>query len=177
MGVDEPARPDRHAPLTEAEQALILELHAEGVSRNDINRQTKIGAGTISRVVADAGGTFERAPEVIAATRAIQIDHKIRRQAIVDRLYRRSEAVLDRLESDTYTYHLSGPEGPEEVEAPNPPAQDERNLANSISSYLASAAKLEAVDAGDGASEARSVLGALAEGIRRVVEEADAGED
>lgn len=172
----EPTRPDRNTPLTEAEQARILELHAEGTSRNDIQRQTGIGAGTISRVVADAGGTFERAPEVIAATRAIQVDHKVRRQAIVDRLYRRSEAVLDRLESDTYLYHLSGPEGPEAVEAADPPAQDERNLANSISSYLASAARLEAVDAGDGSADALSVLGTLAAGIRRVVEEADAGE-
>jgi hypothetical protein len=163
-------------PLTDAERAEILRRHAAGETRNQIVAATGRSAGTVSNVVAATGLSFARAPEVVAATEARKIDNKVRRVAIVDRLYTRTEAVLDRLEAEQYLYVLAGPDGPETIRAEHPPAQDERHLSTSISGYLATAARLEAVDAGDGAVDARSMLGALAEGIRRIAGEDATGE-
>jgi len=163
-------------PVTDAEREDILRRHAAGETRNSIARALGRSGSIISGIVAEAGGTFARAPEIAAATTARQIDNKARRVAIVDRLYTRTETVLDRLEADRYEFVLSGPEGPETIRAEHPPAQDERHLSGSISGYLTAAARLEAIDAGDGAADARSMLGALAEGIARFAGEDTAGE-
>lgn len=59
--------------LTEAQRARILEMHGNRMSRNAIWRELKGGRyacsqASISKVVAEAGESFERAPEVRAAT-------------------------------------------------------------------------------------------------------------
>lgn len=164
-------------PVTAAERAEILRRHALGESRNDIARELKRSGQTISRIVAAEGLSFARGAEVAAATAAIQLDNKAKRTLIIQGLLDIALDDIDflRREGGYQLVEVSMGE-PVEYHVDRLPAQDRKALVTAISSGSAAAARLEAVDAGDGSNDARSMLGALAEGIRRWAGEDTAGE-
>ncbi len=149
--------------VTEADRAYIAKLHADGLGRNEIAAKAGFSAGTITAVCKRLGLNFDRTATA-TATAARQIDAKARRGAIADRLYARVEAQLARLEEQWYAFPVildrgeGGGTYTDEHEVRHPPAQDERAHAGAISTYLASAAKLEALDADRGETEAKSML-------------------
>ena len=149
---------------TQADRDRVLTLHAQGTTRNDIARETGYSTAWISNVVKAAGLTFERSEQVKAATAARVEDNKARRTKIVERLYKRAETLLDRLESPSFAALV--PTGPG-IQSPRDldfvPAGEERNLATSVAVYLDKAMLLEKVDAVPERSEAQSMLGRLAE--------------
>jgi hypothetical protein len=75
-----PRRRD-HRPVTDDDRARILELHAQGVTRNDIARQTGRSAATVTKTVHAAGLTFDRA-STKAATEARKTDLAERRSQL-----------------------------------------------------------------------------------------------
>ena len=158
-------------PITDTQRQQIIDLHAQGLSRNDIARQTGVSAGSVTNVCKANDLTFDRS-STKDATRARVADNKARRAAIVSRLYARSEKILERLESNAYVYRMMGPTGSEQVTDEYPPADAERSLATSIGIYLDKAAKLADYDksASDGASAADSVVDRLMAGFRTVYE-------
>ncbi|MGW3072358.1 helix-turn-helix domain-containing protein [Kitasatospora sp. NPDC001132] len=164
-------------PVTDEVRAEILRLHAEGLSRNEIMRRVDRSARTVTETVHNAGLAFARSEQVIAATRARQADNRDRRTRAVQRIYDRVERIQDRLEEDEYSYqHVTHTGMVVTITDEYPPAADEKHLGSAVTGYLNSAARLEAVDAGTGADEALSMLGALAAGIARYAEE-DTGEE
>ena len=132
-------------PITDTQRQRIIDLHGQGLTRNDIARQTGVSAGTVTNVCKANDLTFDRSA-TINATQAKVADNKARRAAITERLYKRAEAILDRLEAPTYMVRMMGPTGSEKVHDEAPPAGDERNLATSIAVYLDKATKLEDYD-------------------------------
>lgn len=148
---------------TQADIDIVLELHAQDVTRNDIARQTGYSTAWISNVVKAAGKSFARSAQVQAATEAKVIDNKARRATIVGRLYNRAESLLTRLEATTFAALV--PTGPG-VQSPRDlefvPAGEERNIATSIAIFLDKAMVLEKVDAVPERSDAQSMLGRLA---------------
>ena len=132
-------------PITDDQRQRIIDLHGQGLSRNDIARQTGVSAGTVTNVCKANDLTFDRSA-TINATQAKVADNKSRRAAIIGRLYGRAEAILDRLEADKYVYTVATKDSVEKVEDVAPPAGDERNLATSIAVYLDKATKLEDYD-------------------------------
>lgn len=132
-----------------------------GKGRNEISRETGIAAATITKIADEEGHTFDLGATE-SAVAAAKISRAARRSAIIDRLYSRTERILDRLEADSYTYKLMGPNGVETIVEDNPPAADEKNLAAAIHSYLKDAADLELADDGDGLAPIESMLGRLA---------------
>jgi hypothetical protein len=137
------------------------ELFDQGMSCNGIAKTLGVSPSTISGWAKREGLSFDRGVTE-AAVNVLRVSRAARRSAIIDRLYDRSEAILDRLEAPTYMYRLTA--GPDVVtfEDEHPPSNDEKNLASSIGMYLERAAKLEAVDDQDGVAEADSMLGRLA---------------
>lgn len=130
--------------------------------------------GTVTTVVREAGLSFERGPEVAAATEARKADNATRRASSVGRLYDLADRLLARLESDTFkaTAESWGAVVVSELPQDAAPAGDVRSLASSVSNLLQSAAKLEQVDAGrSGAEGAVSVITALGEQMRALVGE------
>jgi len=156
-------------PITDDQRQRIKDLHAQGVSRNDIARQAGVSAGTVTNVCKANDLTFDRS-STKDATRARVADNKLRRQAIIARLYGRSEKILDRLEAPTFMVRMMGPTGSEKVYDEEPPAGDERSLATSIGIYLDKAAKLEDYDKSpaDSAAAAGSVVDKLMEGFTAI---------
>jgi hypothetical protein len=133
------------APITPQQRQQIVTLHKQGLSRNAIAREANVSPSTVTKVCTEDGLTFDRS-KTINATQAKVADNKARRAAITERLYKRAEAILDRLEAPTYMVRMMGPMGSEKVHDEAPPAGDERNLATSIAVYLDKATKLEDYD-------------------------------
>lgn len=139
------------------------ELFDAGMSCNAIAKELGVSPSTISGWAKREGLSFNRAATE-DAVQAHRVTRAARRAEIIDRLYSRSETVLDRLEAETYSYTVTIPgKGSEKIEDVAPPAADERSLAASINAYLTLAARLELVDDGDGLAPVESMLGRLAQ--------------
>lgn len=164
------------ARITEQQRQQVRDLHAQGLSRNDIARQVGISFDSVSKICKAAGLTFDRAATE-HATKAAQIDHKARRAKIISRLYAQSETILDRLESqDGYKTIAKGERG-RDVEAVLdfiPPA-DRRNELTSIAISLDKAVALERVDTDNGNGHAISMLDKLAAQLEGITFEPGSG--
>jgi hypothetical protein len=73
-------------PVTDDDRRRIRDLHAQGLGRNDIAREMKRSGATISKVAAELGLSFERGPEVEAATQARVADAKAKRAELMNTL-------------------------------------------------------------------------------------------
>lgn len=149
---------------TPAHDEQLRELHTQGLGRNAIADAMGFGAGTITSRAKKIDLGFER-NATAAAVQARQVDLRDRRQQIVAQLYERAQANIDRLNGDKYRHRVQTATDSFVVEDEAPPSPDERNHAQSISSYLVAAARLEAVDADQGSIAARSMLSKLGEAL------------
>ncbi|MGH3584839.1 MAG: helix-turn-helix domain-containing protein [Pseudonocardia sp.] len=154
-------------PVTDETREQVRQLHAQGLSRNEIARQFGRSGRTISLIAKDLGLTFDRAAETEVATRVRQADNKARRAGIIASLY-------DIAEDDIA--HLRKQGGYDLVEASagkavayrveRLPAQDRKALVPAISTGTNAAVRLEQVDADTGAGEVGSLLTTLFDRLR-----------
>lgn len=138
------------------------ELFDAGKSCNAIARELKVSVSTISGWAKREGLSFDQAATE-DAVRVRRNSRAARRADIIDRLYDRTEAILDRLEAEEFDTLV--PVGMGEMQTKSltyVPTTDEKNLASSLNMYLERAARLELVDDGEGVAEADSMLGRLA---------------
>jgi transposase-like protein len=153
------------APLTEQDRARILELHAQGMSRNDIAREVGRAAASVTKVVHEAGGTFDRAATK-AATAAKQADATERKAAArlaeLEILELMQKQVLDVFHGRKKhkTKIRAGMGAEEVVELDFIPAGELQQLGNARSSTTTIITRL---DENAGEQAARSLLGGLAE--------------
>jgi hypothetical protein len=142
-------------------QQQIIEMCRKGNSRNEIARQTGVGAASISGICQRAGLSFN-VGQVAAAQKALKAERAVRRARVIDRGYSRIEALQDRLEAATFrTMQKERGGGEREVTLEFVPTIDERNLANTIASYVGTVTNLEKLDAGDVSSDVKSMLADL----------------
>ena len=164
-------------PVTDTDRQRILQLHAEGVSRNDIHRQTGRALGTVSRVVAAAGLSFERAPEIAAATEAKRVDNAAKRAEAIGRLYAASGRLFDRLEAAEFTtvgYSREGNAIRTELGRDEAPPADVRHLSATAVNMLQAAARLEEIDkTGRGAEVGKSIVAGFFDALRGTQETPD----
>lgn len=154
-------------PVTDAERAEIRRLHAEGVGRNEIARRIGRGLRTISVQAAKMGLDFDRTATAVA-TQAKVTDSKARRAAIVERLYSRTERLLDQLDAaddGQFKFTTGTGQGIDTVTLDHVPGQEEKALAGAITQYTNQAVKLEAIDAGSGHDEDRGILAGIAKAL------------
>lgn len=157
-------------PVTDAERARVVELHAAGLSRAAIARDLGRSPDTVGRIAADADLSFDRA-RTAAATTAKQADNRARRAALVEEAYKQALAVIARMAApDGYDATGTATNGVTVVtRVALPPAHDVKALAGAFSTLTASAARMEAVDVADDVDHARSLLGQLAVNLDVVV--------
>lgn len=75
-------------PITDEDRDAIRRLHAQGLGRNAIAKELRRSGRTISNLAADMGLSFERGPEVAAATAARTADlAALRAQLALDLTY------------------------------------------------------------------------------------------
>ncbi|NRQ35999.1 helix-turn-helix domain-containing protein [Nonomuraea sp. NN258] len=160
-----------NTPVSADEIAQIRLMNEQGATLREVARTLGRAHSTISTIAAREGLTWDRSAHTAAATAAASADNKARRVAIVARLYGQVEALLDRLEADEYAWTTTTVAGVETVTVPEPPAQEVKALLQSISAATTSATKLESIDSDQGAEGARSMLGALADGLRAIAQQ------
>ncbi|WP_166789316.1 MULTISPECIES: helix-turn-helix domain-containing protein [unclassified Cryobacterium] len=144
--------------------ARARELHALGWSCNAISKELGFSASTISRWAKREGLNFDRSKTAVAVA-AHRLDRAAARADIIDRMYKRSQKVLDRLEAPQYVFYMAGGLGAERFTEDEPPAGDEKSLAAALGIYVQNATKLETIDAGTGVEKVHSVLDSLAAGF------------
>jgi len=130
---------------TQAQKDAALTLY-ETHGPTAVEKQLGIPKNTVAGWARKAGTRTVRPERVRAAIEAKVADGKLRRVAIVQRLYGRTEKILDRLEADTYRYVVALKDGTEVIDDVEPPAEAERHHATAIGIYLDKAAKLEDYD-------------------------------
>lgn len=156
-------------PVTDQDRDAVRRLAADGKGRNEIARELKRSPRTISQIAEklDPPVTFDRTMTAVA-TQARIIDAKARRAALINRAYARAEKIFDRLEADEtsgYKFSATTVNGIETKTLDHVPGPEERSLATAAGQYLAQAAKLEAMDAGNGHEEDRGILAGIAQAL------------
>lgn len=160
---------------TDKETDQLKKLHADGVSCHAIAKEMGWSKATVSRHAVRLGLNFDR--ELTAqAVEAFIIDRKIVRAKLIDDLYERSQYLLGTLNAPRNggKYRTLVPVGggaQTSMDLNHVPAPDERNIANSISSYLAKAEALEKIDNDGGLTESKSLLGGIAQAIKDSVKD------
>lgn len=89
-------------------------------------------------------------------------DHRSRSQALLDRLYKRAEVLLDRLETKPFATLISAGRGEQvTAELQFVPPTEERDLSQAIANYLRQAQEIEKTTTDPALSAAESMLGRL----------------
>lgn len=150
----------RGRTFDQGERARVL--FDAGTSCNGIAKELGVAASTISGWAKREGLSFDRKQTAKAVT-AHRLDRAAARADIIDRLYRRSQKVLTRLEADKFSYRIPTEAGSMVVKDDDPPANDEKSLSAAVGMYLNNATRLELIDGNAGESAARSMLAELGE--------------
>ncbi|MFC8584213.1 helix-turn-helix domain-containing protein [Streptomyces sp. NPDC057217] len=163
-------------PITEKERGQVKALHAEGMSRNDIARKLKRSPSTVSKIAADLNLTFERGPEVVAATEARRIDLAARRQALAETLHQDAEQLRAQLWEPCEIGEFAGREGEwQTAYLPRPRFTDQRQIMSATATAIQQSLRLQPAEGGADAGQVRSMLGTLGEVLVQAA--ADDGDD
>ncbi|CAL9480713.1 helix-turn-helix domain-containing protein [Streptomyces sp. enrichment culture] len=154
-------------PITDADRAAVKRLHAKGMSRNDIARTLGRSAATVSKIAKTLGLSFNRAPQVEAATAVRKADLAARRAAFAERLQDIAEREAGKLTAPTLYWEWGGKDHKyAEKLADEPIPADRRAIMGVISTALDRSLKL-VPPRDDGAAESRSVIADLMAGLAR----------
>jgi hypothetical protein len=148
-------------PLTDAEKAKIRELHGQGLGRNAIAAQLGRSGQTISAAAAAMGLSFERGPQVAAATEAARTDAKARRAALALAFLEDAERLRKQLFEACLVHNFGGKDNTfNQVLIQQPPFRDQRDIVLAAKSAMEAALRLDDHDAGN-SGQTDSLLGAL----------------
>lgn len=173
------AKTSKGGPFEEEEFLELRRLHAEGKGRNEIATLMKRSPRTVSVYAEQLGLAFDRTATAVA-TEAKKVDAKARRAQIVQRLYGRTERLLDQLEGADrggFKFTTSTVNGIETESLDHVPGQEEKALSGAITQYMNQAVRLEQLDGDPGVEAARSMLGSLAEGLNKLASLDGGGDD
>ncbi|MGA5272289.1 hypothetical protein ACPCKL_00540 [Streptomyces cellulosae] len=153
------------------DEEQLRQLHADGVSRNEIARRLEWSVATITNHANRLGLAFDR-EATRAATDARQVDLKDRRQRIQGQLLDLAERSIERAQ-ERYLVHGWTHTGESVAEwLQQPPAKETKDLTTSAVQALNGALKLAQVDAGDtGREEAAGFLQSLSDAMASAARE------
>ena len=138
-------------PITDNQRQRIIDLHAEGLSRNDIARQTGVSAGSVTNVCRANDLSFDRSATK-QATESKQIDAKAVRAAVasdaLDVARLATGIIMQRLQAD-----------PDSINA--------RDLGTLAGIFTDKHIALAKHDAGNDTTATDSVVDQLLEGFKR----------
>lgn len=152
-------------PLTDDEKRRIRDLHAAGVSRNDIATQLGRSGSTITKAATDLGLSFDRAATK-AATEAKVADAKGRRATLMLDLLDDAQKLRGQLwQPHTYIEHGGKDFVRREWEQHEPSPQDKLKLMQAASTAAGTSLRLDQHDHETGDDAANSMIAALAAGL------------
>lgn len=154
-------------PVTDEDREQVRALHAAGLGRNEIAREIGRSGETVSKIAKALGLSFERGPEVAAATAAKVADAKARRAQLMHELLDDAERLRVQLFAPTTIHSFGGKENTyNSKDVDQPLFRDQRDIIQSVSTAITASIRLDQHDADTGADGAKSMLGALAAGLQ-----------
>lgn len=151
-------------PLPDRKRAAILaDIEAGQKSRNQIARDHGVSVSTVTKLAPP--GSFDRSQTKNATAAAVADNRRIRAQ-ISRRLLTKANELLNQMDQPHIVFNIGGKDNVyTEHLMDRPPTTDLRNLMTSAAVAIDKHAVLEKLDSDTGADQARSMLGALAEGL------------
>lgn len=98
---------NRRGPVQPEERARVVELIKAGMARNEIARETKLGAATITRIAQAEGLSFDRS-QTAAAVEARKVDLAAERVRLLERMLANGHAAMDTVEGPVVVYNFGG---------------------------------------------------------------------
>lgn len=158
-------------PWTPEDDEVLLRMHGEGASLHAIAKHLGRSKTTVHRAATRLELVWDRS-KTAKAVEARTLDAKARRADIKLRLLTRADSLLSRLESDTFTTLVPTGGGEKKTRTLTyVPPEDERHVAQSLSSYLSTYDRLDKLDTDSGVATAVSMLGDIITAIREVADE------
>ncbi|MEE4598234.1 helix-turn-helix domain-containing protein [Streptomyces sp. DSM 41524] len=115
-------------PVTEETDEEVRQLHAEGLSRNEIARRLQRSGRTVSVIAQRLGLSFDRAATE-EATRARMADLAERRAILAEALQDDAERLTEQMWEPAKIYNFGGKDNTyEDRDVPEPPADAKRAL-------------------------------------------------
>lgn len=134
------------APITLRVRNKIIKLHGEGVSRNGIAKAVKVSSSTVTRVIRDAGLSFDRAAPK-AATEARILDARARRVELQNDYLAEASKLLAEIRKPHLYFDWGGKDHDyDEREQPEPTAVDKLKLVQASGIAIDRAVKLAQLD-------------------------------
>src|SRR5258708_4683856 len=131
-------------PITDDEREQVARLHAAGLGRNAISRETKIHQRRVSAIAVELGLTFKRSPHVAAAAEAKKVDAKARRAALALALLDDAERLRQSLWTVCTAYNFGGKDNTfEQVQLSEPSFRDKQSIMAAIGLAVDRAVKLD----------------------------------
>lgn len=154
-------------PITDEDRDAIRRLHAQGKGRNAIARELRRSGRTISNLAAELGLTFERGPEVAAATQARTADLAALRAQLALDLTHDAMKLREQLWAPSKVYNFGGKDNTyEEMPVTEPPADAKRALMGTAGMAIDRSLKLAPPKNDDGSTEIGSLLTGLFDRLR-----------
>ncbi|VXB82423.1 helix-turn-helix domain-containing protein [Aeromicrobium sp. 9AM] len=149
-------------PISDTDRALILKLHGEGKSRNDIARETGRAAATVTKTVHAAGLTFDRS-KTEAATAAKKADAAaLRAQLELDYL-EDAQRLRRQLWEPCIAFNFGGKDNTyNSTELDEPIFADKLKIMQASTSAANASLRIEAARNDGGTAAARSLITDLA---------------
>lgn len=157
----------RGNPLPPEKRAEVLaDIRAGDKSLNQIAKDRGVAKATVSTIAKDEGlsDAFDRT-RTEAATQAHAADCRARREKLKAELLDDAERLRERAWSSYEVVVDSRTDGPQTLYLDLPPLQDVRAAYAAIGIAIDKSVRLEQYDTNDSAVDAKSMLGALADGI------------
>lgn len=168
-------------PITETDRRAVRRHHAAGMTRNAIAKKIKRSPSTVSNIAKDAGLTFERGAEVVAATEARRIDLAARRVTLAETLHEDAEKLREQLWQPCTVGEFAGKEGEwHTADLDRPRFGDQRAILGAAGIAIDRSLKLQPAVGGEQADQVTSMLGQLGAALTTAFSDqgdADGGDD
>ncbi|MFD7106103.1 helix-turn-helix domain-containing protein [Streptomyces celluloflavus] len=149
-------------PITGTDRDQVRRLHAQGKTRNQIAREIGRSGSTVSKIARALDLSFERGPEVVAATEARRIDLAARRQQLAETLHEDAERLRRQLWEPCTVGAFGGKDNEwSQVDLSRPQFADQRQILAATSIAVDKSLRLAPAEGGAGADDVRSMLGTL----------------
>jgi len=166
------------APLDDDEIQAIRDLHAQGLGRNEIARAIGRGTRTVSVHAADMGLAFDRAEMTETATRVRAADLAEKRAILAEALTDDALRLSEQMWQPAKVFNIGGKDNTyTDKDVPEPPADAKRALMGAAGMAIDRSLKLVPPVHGDGADEARSMVGKIMTGLAAIYEEQQAADE
>lgn len=170
-----------HNPLTDDERRKIRDLHAAGLSRNEIAKQIGRSGSTVSITAEQLGLSFVRGAEVASATAARVADAKAKRATLMNELLDDAAKLRAQIwEPHEYREHGGRDFIEQRWTQDEPTAADKLKLMQAATIAVDRSLRLDLHDSDTGADGAVGMIGALFGALQGVAaglpEETDNGD-